>query len=391
MKKKHIISIIVFVSLVLIIFIQLQLQPPVSDQKAKSDEIVIAMCRPAVSQDKPKTRLPTRISNQIKNIEDMFEKDIIPLKRIKLICVYHVDEVTDYEPAHEYVEKNKLSWVSFKTIQGDVKPEDLFKQNQWTGQFKEIFKETNGIIFTGGYDISPGLYGDEQNLLTEVKTPVRHYYEISFLFHLLGGSQNPGFVPFLESRKDYAILGICLGCQTMNAACGGTLYQDIPWEIYGITTVEQVLKSHPDAIHSSRYLEARYPLEKDLAPAFHHIKLAEEGLFVKEMKMKKTDTPFVLTSHHQALKKLGQDLAAIATSMDGKIIEAIAHKKYKNVLGIQFHPEPFSLYLKGKYYRKAPAEPLDFNLRYFLEDNPPALEFHKNLWQWFSAAVKNRN
>ncbi|NIM18488.1 MAG: hypothetical protein GTO45_41440 [Candidatus Aminicenantes bacterium] len=374
MKTKYLKSIIIFVSLLLIIFIQFQLQPTGSDVTAKSDEIVIAMCRPSVSQ--------------IKNIEHMFEKDIIPLRQIKLMGVYHENEVTDYAPAKKYVEENKLSWVTFQSISGDVNQENLFKNNQWTGQFKNIFRNSNGIIFTGGADIPPALYGDNQNLLTEVKTPTRHFYELSFLFHLLGGSQNPGFVPFLESRKDYVVLGICLGCQTMNVACGGTLYQDIPSQVYGFTTVEQVLKSPQDAIHSSRYLYDLHPLENDLAPAFHRIKIQEDSIFVKQMKMKKTDTPFILTSHHQALKKLGKDLKVIAASLDEKIIEAVEHKKYKNVLGIQFHPEPYILYLKGRYFKKAPAEPMDFNLRSFLEDNPPSMEFHKNLWQWFSEALK---
>jgi putative glutamine amidotransferase len=175
----------------------------------------------------------------------------------------------------------------------------------------------------------------------------------------------------------------------MNVACGGTLYQDIPSQVYGLTTVEQVLKSPQEAIHSSRYLYYLHPLENDLAPAFHRIKIREDSIFVKQMKMKKTGTPFILTSHHQALKKPGKGLVVIASSMDEKIIEAVEHKKYKHVLGVQFHPEPYILYLKGRYFKKAPGEPLDFNLRSFLEDNPPSMEFHKNLWQWFSEALKN--
>jgi putative glutamine amidotransferase len=364
-------SIIGFVFILLVFVIPLNSQPPTGNDPP---DAVIAMCRPLVSQ--------------IKNIEQMFEKDIIPIRKIKLVVFYHEDEVTDYAPSYDYVEKNKLSWVSFIVIKGKVNTGDLFKKNQWTGQFKDIFDKTDGIIFTGGMDIPPAIYGDKQLLLTESTTPVRNYYELSFLFHLLGGSQNPEFTPFLESRKDYVVLGICLGCQTMNVACGGTLYQDIPSQVYGFTTVEQVLNAGRENIHSYRYLKDFYPLEKDFAPAFHRIKLKKNSIFVKEMKMKKKDTPYILTSHHQALKKLGKDLVVTATSMDGKIIEAVDHKKYKNVLGIQFHPEPYSLYQKGRYFKKAPGQPLDFNLRYFLEDNPPSMTFHKKIWFWFSQALK---
>jgi putative glutamine amidotransferase len=103
------------------------------------------------------------------------------------------------------------------------------------------------------------------------------------------------------------------------------------------------------------------------------------------MNMKSTDTPFILTSHHQAVKKLGKDLSITAASLDEKIVEAIEHKKYKNVLGVQFHPEPYILYQKGKYYKRKPGEQADLNLRVFLKNNPPTLEFHLNLWRWFSS------
>jgi putative glutamine amidotransferase len=370
-NMRHFKSIIGFVLILLVVVIPLNSQPPTANDQP---DAIIAMCRPLVSQ--------------IKNIEQMFEKDIIPLRKIKLVVFYHEDEVTDYAPSYALVEENKLSWVSFIVIKGKVNTEDLFKKNQWTEQFKAIFDKTDGIIFTGGMDIPPAIYGEKQLLLTEATTPVRNYYELSFLFHLLGGSQDPEFVPFLESRKDYVILGICLGCQTMNVACGGTLYQDIPSQVYGFTTVEQVLNAGQENIHSSRYFKDLYPLEEDLAPVFHRIKLKKNSIFVKEMKMKKKDTPFILTAHHQALNKLGKDLFVTATSMDEKIIEAVDHKKYKNVLGIQFHPEPYSLYQKGRYFNRAPGEPLEFNLRYFLEDNPPSMTFHKKIWLWFSQALK---
>lgn len=340
----------------------------------KIEERVIAMCRPAVGQ--------------IKNIEQLYEKDIITLPRIKLICVYHEDELTDYKPSHKYVEENELTWIEFKKIEGKVEPENLFKENKWTLQFKQIFDNTDGIIFTGGADIPPAIYGEENNLLTRASTPVRNFYELSFLFHLVGGSRNPDFVPFLEARHEYPIMTFCLGVQTLNVAAGGTLIQDIPSEVYGKKTMEQVLSMGEDRIHSSMYVRYLYPLEKNIAPAFHKIKIKKKSIFVKRMNMKSSDTPFILTSHHQAIKKLGKDLMIGATSMDGKIIEAVEHKKYKNVLGVQFHPEPYSLYLKGKYYKKKPGDKPNFNLRSFLNNNPPSMKFHRNLWQWFSETLK---
>lgn len=361
-KKKcvHIICVLLFISS------WLHDTPP-----DKIETKVIAMCCPTVGQ--------------IKNIEQLFEKDIITLDRIKLICIYHEDESIDYQPSHEYARENELTWIEFKKITGKVDPGSIFKENNWTSQFREIFEKTDGIIFTGGADIPPLIYGEENHLLTEASTPVRSYYEVSFLFHLVGGSWNPDFVPFLEERKEYPVLAFCLGMQTLNVAAGGTLWQDIPTQIYDLETMEQVLRLDESQVHSALYLKSLNPAETDLPPAFHKIKFTQNSIFVQRMNMKSSAAPFILTSHHQAVKKLGKDLSITATSLDEKIVEAIEHKKYKNVLGVQFHPEFYLLYQKGKYYKKKPGEQADFNLRIFLKSNPPALEFHLDLWRWFSS------
>ncbi len=357
------------------LFIPVLVSLPVSGGALNGgDEKVIAMCRPGVKQ--------------IKNIEHLYEKDLLCLDRIRLICVYHEDELTDYQPSFDYVKENELAWVGFEKITGKVGLADLFKENNWTGQFKKIFESTVGIIFTGGMDIPPAIYGQENNLLTEAATPVRNMYEVSFLFHLVGGNQDPSFVPFLDGKKDYPILAICLGAQTLNVAAGGTLIQDIPTEVYGLKTMEQVLKLDQDQIHSAAYLGRLNSAEKDLPPAFHRIKIKESSMFARRMAMNRSDTPFVLTSHHQAVEKLGKDLVATAVSMDERIIEALEHKKYKNVLGVQFHPEPYSLYQKGKFYKGKPGDDLEFNLRIFLRGQPSSMKLHQNLWRWFSEALK---
>ena len=364
-----------FKSILVILFILLMVSldgggEQLSHQK---DEIVFAMCHPLVSQ--------------VKNIEQLYEKDIITLNRIKLICVFHEDESYDYEPAKAYVKKNKLSWVTFETIKEKVDAENLFKENKWTEQFKSLFHRTHGIIFTGGADIPPAVYDEDNHLLTVADTPNRCLYEVSFIFHLIGGSQNPQFVPYLETRTNYTVLGLCLGAQSLNVGAGGSLYQDIPSQVYGFKTVQQVLKAGTEKIHSSRYIRALFPLAEDLPPAFHRIKFKKKSLFLKRLKMKKKETPFVLTSHHQAVKQLGKDLKVAATSMDGKIVESIEHKKYKNVLGVQFHPEYYPLYRKGRYYRETPGDILNFNLRVFLQEHSPSWKFHKAIWQWFSQAL----
>lgn len=356
-------------------FILLFIMVMVTPAAAASDGIVIAMCQPQL--------------NQIQNIEQLYEKDIIPLNKLRLIGIYHENESTDYKPAEEYVKNNKLTWVSFETIKGKVALSDLLKENVWTEQFRSIFARTRGIIFTGGWDIPPAIFGEDDDLLTEAVTPVRSFYEISFLFHLVGGKQNSDFASFLKTRPDYAILCICLGAQSLNVAAGGSLYQDIPSQVYKQETVQQVLKTEPDQIHSSRYINALYPDEKDLSPAFHRIKFNKDSMFISQLKMKKHDTPYVLTAHHQALKQLGKDIIVAATSMDEKIIEAVGHKKYKHVLGVQFHPEYYPLYQKGLYLKERPGGELNFNLREFLMSHESSMVFHKAIWQWFSMVLQD--
>jgi putative glutamine amidotransferase len=331
--------------------------------------------------------------NQVKNIVELYEKDIMQLKSLVLLGIYHEDELANeeeakaYQAAFAYVEENGLSWVRFRKITGRVEIKNMFRENLWTPQFKEILASASGIIFTGGMDILPAVYGQGTSLLSEPTTPARSLYEISFLFHLLGGSRNPSFVPFLAVRKEFPVLAICLGLQSLNVAAGGTLFQDIPSEVYGQKTVEEVLASTPDQIHSDIYIETLYPNDKELIYTFHRIRLGKDSFFLRKMGLSSGDRPFVATFHHQAIDKLGANLRVTATSLDGKIVEAIEHDKFANVFGIQFHPEFFHLYRKGLFLHRKTGDPSNFNPLSFLKANPPTYAFHLAIWKWFGEQV----
>jgi putative glutamine amidotransferase len=330
---------------------------------------------------------------QVRNIVELYERDILPLPAFVLLGIYHEDELANpgeaaaYRDAFAYVRENKISWVHFRQLSGRVGTAGLFRENDWTGQFREIFASASGIIFSGGMDIPPAIYGQGTSLLTEPTTPARHLYEVSFLFHLLGNGRNPLFTPLLAGRKDFPVLAICLGLQSLNVAAGGTLVQDIPSEVYGQKTVEEVLASDPDSIHSGVYLEKLYPNDDSLKYPFHRIRLGKESIFLRTMGFSSSDLPFVATAHHQAIGKLGDGLRVTATSMDGRIVEAVEHDRFANVLGIQFHPERHTLYRKGFFQRQKTGAPLSFNPRAFLQANPPAYSFHLAIWKWFSEQV----
>jgi len=120
----------------------------------------------------------------------------------------------------------------------------------------------------------------------------------------------------------------------------------------------------------------------------HRIKLLEQGKFIKEWGFEKKDNPFIYSSHHQAVRKLGKGIKVIATSLDGNVIEAIEHTKYPNVLGVQFHPEARSLWDADNKSRLTPGDKEETNLLSILEKNPPSLAFHKKLWSWFTQKLK---
>jgi putative glutamine amidotransferase len=91
-----------------------------------------------------------------------------------------------------------------------------------------------------------------------------------------------------------------------------------------------------------------------------------------------------LSAHHQQAENLGKGFRVIATSLDGKIVEALGHERYPNVLAVQFHPESPKLYDLSARVRFTPDDRARVNPRTFLEGHPPSLAFHQKIWAWFS-------
>lgn len=196
----------------------------------------------------------------------------------------------------------------------------------------------------GGPDIPPVTYDEKVHLLSSVTDPYRHYFELSYLFHLLGGTQDPAWQPYLNENKDYLISGICLGMQSMHVATGGSMVQDIPTEIYEIWNADDLMQGDPDQMHRNYADKLNTGCDAPTSYHFHRIKLVKKEVLSKGIGFKSRITPLVLSSHHQALENLSEDWIVAATSMDGKIIEAIQHRKYPHVLGVQFHPEKPGLF-----------------------------------------------
>jgi putative glutamine amidotransferase len=319
----------------------------------------------------------------IKELAALRENHLIDIPRLSVIGIYHEKELTDYAKAREFVRANHLEWITFQPLSGPLTEDNLFQKNSCSAEFGKIFKECDGIIFFGGPDIPPVLYREKTNLLTKIEDPYRHFLELSFIFHLLGGYQDETFKPLLESRPQFPILGICLGCQSLNVGTGGTLTQDIWSEIYGQTYLEDVIGLGKENWHENPWPRL-FPQENLASYFLHPIKLEAEGKFCASMGFDAKETPFIYSSHHQMAEKLGKGWRIIATSLDGKVVEALEHERYPNVLGVQFHPEAPGLYNPATRVRFTPQEKESINPRAFLEEHPPSYAFHQKLWAWVS-------
>lgn len=340
------------------------------------------------AQNSVKIALANPGQGDLRSIIYFLENKIIDIPGAEILCVYYEKARNSYNASKKYVEDNNYSFVELRKIDGDLNPDNLFEKNDCSDEFYKIFKETDGVIFFGGADIPPEIFGQKTEFLTGIATPFRHYFELSFLFHLLGGSQDKDFKSFLEEKDDYLVWGFCLGMQTLNVAAGGTLYQDIPTDIYDIDYVEDLLKKGKQYQHRN-YWRSILRDRSLMGINFHKIKFKKNSYLIKELASYGNENPVILSSHHQAVKDPGKGFEMAATSMDGKVIEAITHIKYKNVLGFQFHPEVMSLYEKQneRKYKFSPEDKEEFSY-YEILQNENSYKFHRNIWNYFSICLR---
>lgn len=180
----------------------------------------------------------------------------------------------------------------------------LFMPPMADEDLKILLSNMQGLIFTGGLDYSPSLYGEEKTSTVEVLDPIREEFDLRLIKLALQMDKLP-------------ILAICAGCQLLNIVLGGTLIQDIETEF-------------PDsAIVHGKKPGCREGLVK------HAIKIEPDSILAKLSEKTQLD---ISTSHHQAVKKLGKGLRAVAFADDG-IIEGVELSDRPCVVGVQWHPE----------------------------------------------------
>lgn len=161
-------------------------------------------------------------------------------------------------------------------------------------------EKLDGFLFTGGPDISPYLYGETPQASCGPCVEVRDAMEKKL------------FEELLPSGKP--ILGICRGCQLLNALSGGTLYQDIA------TQYETQLT---------------HRLEPPQNSPCHKVTVIK-GTLLHQILRK--NTLIVNSIHHQAIRTPALGLQVAAYAEDG-LIEAAFRPDHPFFLTVQWHPE----------------------------------------------------
>lgn len=177
----------------------------------------------------------------------------------------------------------------------------------------EFLEAVDGLLLSGGGDIDSQFYNEKPSKWLKNVNPLRDSFELELVRR--------------ATRMKIPILGICRGIQVINVALGGTLIQDIKSEIrssivHDLTKVSDDFKAHSVKIDPNS-------------------KLAQI-LGVRELT--------VNSFHHQAIKRLGKGLKAVARAPDG-VIEAVESTSHGYVVGVQWHPERMLDNIQLKLFR----------------------------------------
>lgn len=150
----------------------------------------------------------------------------------------------------------------------------------------DVLELCDGFLITGGSDVDPKYFGEENNGLSRGVKPSLDDIDKDVVLYAK------------EHKKP--LLGICRGNQTINVFLGGTLHQDI-------------------------------------GDSHRNLANGHEVYTIKNRLLDFDENIITNSYHHQALKDLAIDTTAIAWHKDGTI-EAFIHN-YLPIIGIQWHPE----------------------------------------------------
>jgi putative glutamine amidotransferase len=203
----------------------------------------------------------------------------------------------------QYLEESIAHWVMSRDVMvfmipsvntsGMIHPSNI--------RLRDYARHLDGLVLQGGADVAPETYSQTATKKEWSGDRARDTYELELLHE------------FIEAGKP--LLGICRGCQLLNVAFGGTLYQDIATEV-------PTAIAHVSELYDKNEHELRFAPGSSLS-----------RMFPADV------TPLVNSIHHQAIHHLGRGMVAEAVSAQDNIVEAIRYKNANFVMGLQWHPE----------------------------------------------------
>jgi len=153
-------------------------------------------------------------------------------------------------------------------------------------------KDIDMIIFDGGADVHPVLYGGSYHPSLSVNLARDWQEKLVFDFY---------------KNLDTIFLGICRGSQFLNVMMGGTLYEDLPSADIGHNHI-------------------------------HQITLVDSECLFTYLGLKDGDEITVNSLHHQAVKDLGDGLLPVMIDSNFGVVEGFQSLDGK-FRAVQSHPE----------------------------------------------------
>jgi gamma-glutamyl-gamma-aminobutyrate hydrolase PuuD len=161
----------------------------------------------------------------------------------------------------------------------------------------ETLDALDGLVFSGGSDLDPGLYGADPHPETFGIRDDRDRAELALLEAAL--------------ERDMPLLAICRGSQVLNIGLGGDLVQHMPEHV-----------GH-DGHKETPGIFSQHGIELDPGSRLARIL---------------GDRADVLSHHHQGFARLGAGLRPAAHADDGTV-EALEATGRRFAIGVLWHPE----------------------------------------------------
>jgi putative glutamine amidotransferase len=170
-----------------------------------------------------------------------------------------------------------------------------------SASMRQLAGDLQGLLLTGGGDVDPALFGEVPHVTLYDVAPSRDALETSVLDVALD--------------RGLPVLAVCRGLQVLNVALGGSLHQDVGTEP-GTQTPHSQKEPRDQPTHKVK-----------LTPGCRlAATLGADELEVNSM-------------HHQAIKRIGRGLTAVAWAPDQIVEGAEIDDPSRFVLGVQWHPE----------------------------------------------------